>query len=137
MGKIIINLTNHGSETQDSTDSTKFPGWPEINTVALWENGNLAVRVRLNIVVAHIRNHAKPQPLYQRCQGFTLFLSKLGGRPGGQVGHKETTLKRVQEPDEVIEHGLPERCDGCGETLPPSCAQIAERRQVFDIPVVR
>jgi len=43
----------------------------------------------------------------------------------------------VQEPDEVIEHGLPERCDGCGETLPLSCAQIAERRQVFDIPVVR
>ncbi len=60
-----------------------------------------------------------------------------GAKPGGQVGHKGTTLKRVQEPDEVIEHGLPERCDGCGETLPPSCAQIAERRQVFDIPVVR
>jgi len=58
-------------------------------------------------------------------------------RPGSQVGHKGTTLKRVQEPDEVIEHGLPERCDGCGEALPLPCAQIAERRQVFDIPVVR
>lgn len=60
-----------------------------------------------------------------------------GAKPGGQVGHKGTTLKRVREPDEVIEHGLPERCDGCGETLPLSYAQIAERRQVFDIPVVR
>ena len=60
-----------------------------------------------------------------------------GAKPGGQVGHKGTTLKRVQEPDEVIEHGLPERCDGCGEALPLPCAQIAERRQVFDIPVVR
>ena len=59
-----------------------------------------------------------------------------GAKPGGQVGHKGTTLKRAQEPDEVIEHGLPERCDGCGEALPLSCAQIAERRQVFDIPVV-
>jgi len=67
----------------------------------------------------------------------TRSLRRLSGaRPGGQVGHKGTTLKRVQEPDEVIEHGLPERCDGCGETLPLPCVQIAERRQVFDIPVV-
>lgn len=59
-----------------------------------------------------------------------------GAKPGGQVGHKGTTLKRVQEPDGIVEHALPSRCDGCGETLSLSEAQIAERRQVFDIPVV-
>jgi transposase len=60
-----------------------------------------------------------------------------GDKPGGQVGHKGTTLKRVQKPDGIVEHGLPERCDGCRESLPLPDAQIAERRQVFDIPVVR
>ncbi|SCZ86192.1 transposase (fragment) [Nitrosomonas mobilis] len=60
-----------------------------------------------------------------------------GAKSGGQIRHKGMTLKRVREPGEVIEHGLPERCDGCGETSPLSCAQIVERRQVFDIPVVR
>lgn len=49
----------------------------------------------------------------------------------------DTEERLAQEPDEVIEHGLPERCDGCGETLPLSCVQIADRRQVFDMPVVR
>ena len=60
-----------------------------------------------------------------------------GNKPAGQVGHKGTTLKCALEPDEVVEHGLPERCEACGEFLPLADAQVAERRQVFDIPVVR
>ena len=60
-----------------------------------------------------------------------------GAKPGGQAGHKGTTLKRALEPDGVVEHGLPERCEACGEFLPLADAQVAERRQVFDIPVVR
>ncbi|WP_176753885.1 hypothetical protein [Nitrosomonas mobilis] len=58
--------------------------------------------------------------------------SLSGAKSGGQIRHKGTTLKRVREPDKVIEHGLPERSDGCGEILPLPCAQIAERRQTFD-----
>jgi transposase len=59
-----------------------------------------------------------------------------GKLPGGQAGHPGATLKRVLEPDEVVEHALAERCQACGESLPLTQAQIAERRQVFDIPVV-
>lgn len=60
-----------------------------------------------------------------------------GKKPGGQVGHKGTTLKRALVADAVAEHGLPERCEECGEFLPLGEAQVAERRRVFDIPVVR
>ena len=60
-----------------------------------------------------------------------------GKKPGGQVGHKGTTLKRALVADAVVEHGLPERCEACGEFLALAEAQLAERRQVFDIPVVR
>ena len=60
-----------------------------------------------------------------------------GKKPGGQAGHKGTTLRRVQEPDAVVAHGLPERCTGCAKFLPLAAAEVAERRQVFDIAVRR
>ena len=57
-----------------------------------------------------------------------------GKKPGGQTGHPGQTLKRTSEPDEIIHSPLPDRC-ACGASLSESNARIAERRQVFDIPV--
>ena len=57
-----------------------------------------------------------------------------GKKPGGQAGHPGQTLKRSSEPDEIIYSPLPDRC-ACGAPLSEYDALIAERRQVFDIPV--
>ena len=56
-----------------------------------------------------------------------------GKKPGGQAGHPGQTLKHT-DPDEIIHSPLPDRCD-CGAFLSGSDALIAERRQVFDVPV--
>jgi len=59
---------------------------------------------------------------------------KSGKTVGGQPGHKGETLKRVAEPTQTQDHGLPDRCERCQRALPLEAAQILERRQVFDVP---
>ena len=63
-------------------------------------------------------------------------LRKPGERPrGGQPGHRGSTLRRVAQPDHVVEHPLPATCDACGRALVGAVA--GEVRQVFDLPPVR
>ncbi|HNO76332.1 MAG TPA: DUF6444 domain-containing protein [Nitrosomonas mobilis] len=84
------------------------------------------------------RHNSSTPPSFDELKKTRSLRRPSGAKSGGQIRHKGTTLKRVREPGEEIEHGLPERCDECGENLPLSCAQIVECRQVFDdIPVVR
>jgi transposase len=55
------------------------------------------------------------------------------GRPtGGQWGHEGKTLEKVQNPNEIIEHKIPESCD-CGCDL-DEVEGTRRTRQVFDIP---
>ena len=57
-----------------------------------------------------------------------------GRKPGGQMGHKGTTLKRVATPDVIVHHRLPEHCEGCGAHLGAQTgAWTEDRRQVFDL----
>ncbi len=69
--------------------------------------------------------YGKPKPKSQR--------KTSGKRSGGQPGHKGHTLDQVEEPDEIIEHGI-EHCTGCGQDLSSTPASGYEKRQVFDIP---
>ncbi|WP_077273573.1 IS66 family transposase [Acidithiobacillus thiooxidans] len=57
-----------------------------------------------------------------------------GKKVGGQMGHSGQTLERTNAPDGVVPAPLPDRCE-CGASLPSADARIAERRQVFDVPV--
>lgn len=57
-----------------------------------------------------------------------------GKPPGGQLGHKGTTLKRVAEPTHTVDHPLLPQCLRCHSALPLAQAEVAERRQVIDIP---
>lgn len=59
-------------------------------------------------------------------------MPKNKGKRGGQDGHLGKTLKRVAEPDFVIDCE-PQQCQ-CGESTFVSEAEIAESRQVFDLP---
>ncbi len=60
---------------------------------------------------------------------------KKKGRRGGQLRHSGKTLQRVEEPDFVIECE-PQSCQ-CGNSTFVSEAEIAESRQVFDLPEPR
>ncbi len=61
---------------------------------------------------------------------------KTGRRPGGQDGHKGTTLARVARPDREERHE-PAACGSCGAGLAGRPVTGVERRQVFDLPPVR
>jgi transposase len=51
---------------------------------------------------------------------------------GGQAGHKGTTLKMVDAPDDIIDH-KPNECEVCGTNITPDAPILAEKRQVFDL----
>lgn len=61
---------------------------------------------------------------------------KSGKKPGGQLGHEGHALRQVEAPDEVLIHRV-ECCAHCQQNLEACEAQIAERRQVVDVPVKR
>ena len=61
---------------------------------------------------------------------------KSGRRPGGQDGHKGTTLAQVARPDREERHE-PGCCGRCGARLAGRPVTGVERRQVFDLPPVK
>lgn len=67
----------------------------------------------------------KPQPKSRR--------TKSGRPSGGQPGHKGTTLKAVEHPDETEILAL-QSCPRCGHSLIKQTVTGHVRRQVFDIP---
>jgi transposase len=58
---------------------------------------------------------------------------RTGRKPGGQEGHKGSTLKAVQHPDRVQTHRA-EQCGRCGTHLADAPVIKTEARQVFDLP---
>jgi transposase len=57
-------------------------------------------------------------------------------RPGKQPGSEGNHLAQVDNPDVVLLHA-PNLCEGCGADLSTAEVLSTERRQVFDLPVVR
>jgi len=59
-----------------------------------------------------------------------------GKKPGGQNGHVGQNLKKVENPDEVIEHKV-ESCAKCNKKLSSQEPEGFEARQVFDVEIKR
>lgn len=61
---------------------------------------------------------------------------KSGRSPGGQPGHNGKTLEMSENPDVIVVHKIVQ-CKSCGKSLDEVLAEKVERRQVFDIPVIK
>lgn len=61
---------------------------------------------------------------------------KSGKKPGGQEGHKGTTLTMVEVPDK-IEKLIPDYCNSCGKDLKEIEAILDSKRQVVEIPPIQ
>ncbi|MGO8818833.1 MAG: IS66 family transposase [Terriglobia bacterium] len=70
----------------------------------------------------------KPAPKSRR--------KKMGRKPGGQKGHRGTTLALIDTPDQIIDHPV-DICPCCGLDLSACITDDVERRQVHDIPPMR
>lgn len=69
----------------------------------------------------------KPKSLRERGQ------AKVGGQPG----HKGSTLKRVEPPEQIEIHRVAPLCDSCGQPIARETVSIAaESRQVIDLPAI-
>jgi len=83
----------------------------------------------------NLSNSPKPKPKSQR--------KVSGKKPGGQPGHKGSTLELVENPDHIVKCSIEpgSRCSKCGETLPENGSGHAncepESRQVFELPAIR
>jgi transposase len=65
---------------------------------------------------------------------------KSGRKPGGQKGHRGSTLQKVSHPDHIVRHQFTADsvCQGCGHHLnASSTGEDWEVRQVFDIPPIK
>lgn len=82
-------------------------------------------------------NSSKPPGSDGLKKSKTSSLRVQGQRPcGGQPGHKGDTLKMVAEPDQVERHRVM-ACPHCQTNLAAVAVSGYEKRQVFDIPLLR
>jgi transposase len=59
---------------------------------------------------------------------------KKGGKNGGQLGHKGTTLKQTETPDEIINIEFKiDKCKKCGYDLSKIIEELKEKRQILDL----
>lgn len=80
-------------------------------------------------------NSSKPPSSDGLAKKTSSLRESSGKAPGGQAGRKGSTLRQALQPTQSIDHPLPRQCDRCHHELAAQGAFVAERRQVFDVPV--
>ena len=95
------------------------------------EAENAELRLRLN---QNSKNSHKP-PSSDGLAKKPAFTQSKGNKTGGQPGHQGKTLLMVCEPDHILVHHAPS-CPCCTKVFTATdVSHIAQKRQVFDIPV--
>jgi transposase len=101
------------------------------NTVLRAENTDLRSRLKMNSKNSH-KPPSSDGPAKK--PGLPKGPAK---KSGGQYGHKGRTLKMVDKPDDTIVHHAP-CCPCCSRVFSEAdVVEVAQRRQVFDIPAPR
>ena len=80
-------------------------------------------------------NSSKPPSTDGLAKKTSSLRESSGKPPGGQAGHKGSTLKQAMQPTEHIDYPLPGQCERCHHELPLHDALVGERSQVVDVPV--
>ena len=62
--------------------------------------------------------------------------SKSNKSNGGQLGHKGKTLERVENPDHINVHSV-KQCNKCDKSFETNDVISYQKRQVFDIPILK
>jgi transposase len=108
------------------------------NQLLAQENGLL--RERVADLEARLGRNSRNSNTPPSAEGYTKppprsSRRSSGRKPGGQPGASGTTLRQVDDPDEVIVH-VPSACGGCGASLAGAPVASTEIRQVADLPEV-
>jgi transposase len=113
---------------------------PDLSTLTHAEKDALILSLfaRLEALETMVRKDSHNSSKPPSSDGFVKKTRSLreasGKKAGGQIGHKGTTLKQVEQPTRTVYHPLPAQCDRCHNPLPHDEARVSERRQVFDVP---
>jgi transposase len=110
------------------------------------EAENVALREQVAALLARVQelegqrakdshNSSKPPSSDGLARKTRSLRQRSGRRPGGQPGHRGSTLALVEAPDRVVVH-RPAACAHCQAPL-DGAAERVERRQVRDLPPVR
>jgi transposase len=109
------------------------------NNIQILQQNLEQVHQRLRAVEEQLkknsRNSHKP-PSSDGLKKIPKVRKPSGKKPGGQKGHKGTTLQMVENPD-IIEVHKVERCGRCGQSLKAEKVLGYDRRQVFDLPPIQ
>ena len=123
---------------------TVFTTWRAVTTTASLARSELAqARERIAELEARLKQNPRNSSRPPSSEGLgkpsprpRSLRKKSGRKPGGQDGHKGTTLAQVARPDRKIRHE-PGCCGNCGARLAERPVTGVERRQVFDLQPVR
>jgi len=99
------------------------------NSILKSEVADLRARLESN---SHNSNKPPSSDGYKKRPVNPAFPKTKGGKQGGQKGHKGHTLQQVENPDKIVSC-TPGKCI-CGHKFTEDQLELAEKRQVFDIP---
>jgi transposase len=116
----------------------------EENKMLVEQNNTLRLRIAqlesllretLDKLNKNSQNSSKPpsSDMVRKTQSLRI---RSGKKPGGQMGHKGTTLEMSNNPDHIEVHN-PERCSHCQGALAATAADSYERRQVYELPPLK
>jgi len=106
--------------------------------IALWARVD-ALEAKVAELTKNSRNSSKPPSSDKHGPNRPQRSAKgeAKRKPGGQPGHKGSTLEMRPDPDHVVQHGFEGCCGNCGGSLKGVAATGIERRQVFDLPPLK
>ena len=99
---------------------------------------SLALRIEALEQQRHTDSHNSSKPPSSDGIGRKIVQTRkpTGKKPGGQSGHKGSTLPFSEHPDQVVVHAPP-RCGKCGMSLETEALIGCERRQEVELPPVK
>lgn len=107
--------------------------------IARYETELITLQARVQVLadrLAKDSHHSHLPPSRDLPPKPTSLRTKSGRKPGGQPGHRGTTLAWSVAPDAVVTHA-PTTCAWCGASLASASVVGDVRRQVVELPVLR